>query len=97
VGPAGLRLSVSAPNHGRHLRKTNVVASLFATGQLRTTADKLDTHRGNATAMSWTVRQGVAQPFQRLQAPELLPAVSASRQDGHGAPTHHVVHQEGAV
>ncbi len=75
--------------HGWHLRTTNVIASHFAAGRLRTTAGKLDTpgtrHRAEL--------DGAAQPFRRLHAPKSLPAISAGRPNRDGDRTQRVAHQ----
>jgi len=65
--------------HGKHLRTTNVVESPFAAVRLRTTAAKRFQQVGNATALIWRVLRVAEQRFRRLDAPDLLAAVSAGR------------------
>jgi putative transposase len=71
-------------DHWRHRRTTNVVESPFAAVRWRTTAAKRFKTIDAATALIW---QGlhIAEPtFRRLNAPEVLPAVSAGTRDGDG-------------
>jgi putative transposase len=63
--------------HGRHLRTTNVVESLFAAVRLCTTAAKRFRKVDSATAVMWKGLQMVETTFRRLNTPELLPAVYA--------------------
>jgi transposase-like protein len=65
--------------HGNHLRTTNVVESPFAAVRLRTTAAKRFQQVGNATALIWRVLRVAEQRFRRLDAPNLLAAVSAGQ------------------
>lgn len=61
--------------HGRHRRTTHVVESPVAAVRRRTTAAKRFKKVDAATALIWKVLQSAAQPFRRLNTPELLPAV----------------------
>jgi transposase-like protein len=63
--------------HWRHLRTTNVVESPFAAVRLRTTAGKRYKRVDSATALIWKLLQVAEGHFRRLNAPELLPLVSA--------------------
>src|SRR5262245_47980609 len=63
--------------HWRHLRTTHVVESPFAAVRLRTTAAKRVKKIDSATALIWKVLQIAETTFRRVNAPELLPAVSA--------------------
>jgi putative transposase len=65
--------------HWKHLRTTNVVESPFAAVRLRTTAAKRFQQVGNATALIWRVLRVAEQRFRRLDAPDLLAAVSAGQ------------------
>ena len=61
--------------HWKHLRKTNVIESPFATVRLRTGAAKRYKKVENATAVIWKVLRIAERSFRRLNAPELLPDV----------------------
>jgi hypothetical protein len=56
-----------------------VVESPFAAVRLRTTAAKRFQQVGHATALIWWVLQVAEQRFRRLDAPDLLAAVSAGQ------------------
>jgi putative transposase len=84
AGERRLTFSQCPRDHGRHRRTTNVVESPFAAVRWRTTAAKRFKTIDAATASIW---QGlhIAEPtFRRLNAPEVLPAVSAGTRDGDG-------------
>jgi putative transposase len=83
--------------HWRHLRTTNVVESPFAAVRLRTTAAKRFKKVDSATAIIWKVLQIAETTFRRLNAPELLPAVSAGTRDGDGVKHTAINHQEVAA
>lgn len=72
--------------HWKHLRTTNVVESPFAAVRLRTTAAKRFQHVANATAAIWRLLRVAEQRFRRLDAPELLAAVSAGQRFVDGQP-----------
>jgi len=80
--------------HWRHLRTTNVVESPFAAVRLCTTAAKRFKKVDTATAMIWKVLQIAATTFQRLKAPEILPAGYAGVTYGDGIKQIAVNHQE---
>jgi transposase-like protein len=83
--------------HWQHLRTTNVVESPFAAVRLRTTAGKRYKRVESATALIWKVLQVAEQTFRRLNAPELLPAVSAGTQYVDGVQQNRVGRQEVAA
>jgi putative transposase len=61
--------------HWPHLRTTNVVESPFTAVRLRTTAAQRFIKVDAATRIIWQLLQVLERPFQRFNAPELLPAV----------------------
>jgi transposase-like protein len=64
--------------HWRHLRTANIVESPLAAARLRTSPAQRFKKGDSATAMIWQLLQVAEQTFQRLNAPELLPAVYAA-------------------
>lgn len=62
--------------HWRHLRTTNVVESPFAAVRLRTSAAKRFKKVANATALIWRLLIVAERRFRKLNAPELLAAVT---------------------
>jgi len=83
--------------HWRHLRTTNVVESPFAAARLRISAAKRFKKVDSATAIIWTLLQVAEGTFQRLNAPELLPAVYAGTTYVDGIKQIAVNHQEVAA
>lgn len=83
--------------HWRHLRTTNVVESPFAAVRRRTTAAKRCNKVASATAMIGKLLQVAEHTCRRLNAPELLPAVSAGATDADGITQIAGNHQEVAA
>jgi putative transposase len=83
--------------HWRHVRTTNVGESPFAAVRLRTTAANRVKKVNAATAMLGKVLQVAEQPFRRLNAPELLPAVYAGATYVDGIKQRTINHQEVAA
>lgn len=70
--------------HWRHLRTTHIVESPFAAVRLRTSAANRFKTGDSATAIIGKMLHIAATTFRRLNAPELLPAVSAGARDVDG-------------
>ena len=81
----------------RHWRTTNGVESPVAAARWRTSAAKRFKTVDSATAIIWKLLQIAEQTFRRLNAPELLPAVSAGAQYVEGIKKITVNHQEVAA